>query len=134
MSRDNPENDFESYVLNLRLHMEKIFGRSIKSVCMADVKFKHPNVNKTYKVDIIRFQNHFQIPLPIESLPYLDLFIDPVEGLPRISIFGKNTFSTLIDEPVEPQQLEHLFASLIWGSEITKKGLVVPMQEPVIIQ
>lgn len=132
MSLDNPENDFEQYVLELRLHMEKMFGQSIKSVCMADVKFRHPSVNKVYKIDIIRFQNHFQIPLPIESLPYLDLFIDPVEGMPRISIFGKNNFSTLLDEPVEPQQLEHLFASLIWGSEMTKKGLQVPVQIPVI--
>ena len=132
MSLDNPENDFEQYVLELRLHMEKIFGQSIKSVCMADVKFRHPSGSKIYKIDLIRFQNHFQIPLPIESLPYLDLFIDPVEGMPRISIFGKNNFSTLLDEPVEPQQLEHLFASLIWGSEITKKGLQVPVQIPVI--
>jgi len=132
MTLSNPENPFEEYVTEIRMHMERMFGAQIKSVCIADVDFRHPESDILFKIDLIRFQNHFPIKLPMESLPYLDLFIDPVDNFPRISLFGKNTFTSLLDEPVEPKQLEHLFASLIWGAEITKKGLEVKVSKPVI--
>lgn len=132
MSLSDPVNENEEYINLVRLYMERMFGENIKSVCMADVEFRHPESDEVHTIDIIRFQTHFPIKLPMDFLPYLDLYIDPVDKFPRISLFGKNNFSTLLDEPIHPKELEHLFASLIWGAEFTKKGLQVAVKNPSI--
>jgi hypothetical protein len=127
MTLNDPVSKDEKYILKLRLHMERLFGQQIKSVCISGVDFRHPKSDKLFKVDLIRFQNHFHYPLPMKELPYLDLFIDPVDKHPRISVHGEQNYSTLLEEEVPAQEIEHLFGSLIWGTEMTKKGLVIPL-------
>lgn len=132
MSLVHPKTDKELYVQAIRLHMEKLFGGDLKSVYINNVDFKSPYSEETFKIDLIRFQHHFPIKLPMKSLPYLDVFIDPVSQNPRITLFGEQTFTADLDEPLPPEQLEHLFVSLIWGAEITKKGIKAPVQNIIL--
>lgn len=132
MSLKKPENAKEEYIHTLRLHMEKLFGTELKSVYLSDVEFKSDLIEKTFKIEAIRFQQHFPVLYPVLNLPYLDVFIDPVTNRPRISIQGENPWSSDMEELIPPDKLEHLFCSIIWGAEVTKKGIKVLVRPPVI--
>ena len=132
MSLDNPQNEKEAYVKAIRLYVENFLGTELKSVNLSNQEYRTAESKKTFRIELIRFQQHFSVALPIDNLPYLDLFIDPVTTNPHIKMFGKNSFSSDLEEPVPPQQIEHLFVSLLWGAEFTKKGIKAAVKAPCI--
>lgn len=132
MSLDHPENEKEAYLNSIRIYMERLFGMSLKSMKMNGVNFFPKGSKKASKVELFRFQTHFQIPLPIPT-SYLDVFIHPDTKNPHIILHGEESFETEIEEPVPFEKLEPLFASLIWGAKRTKKGgISILFNRPVI--
>lgn len=132
MSLKKPENVKEEYIHALRLHMERLFGTELKSVYLSDVDFKSDIIEKTFKIETIRFQQHFPVLYPILNLPCLDVFINPVTNKPRISIQGENPWSSDMEELIPPDKLEHLFCSIIWGAKVTKNGIEVHVRPPIL--
>ena len=131
MSLIVPENEKDAYLCAIRLHMEQHFGTELKSVHIPEIKLRFSETD-VYTVEIFRFMQHFPIPLPIH-VPHVDLFIDPITKNPKLVVFGEKQFVSDLEIPIPPERLEHFFASIIWGAEISKKGVLVK-QKPLIVQ
>lgn len=133
MSLLDPVTEQEKYLQEIRLHVEANLGMYLTSVCCHGVDYVPPGAATKKKVDLIRFQHLFPVRLPGNKVPYIDLFLDPDSHGPRM-FFGNSTGVCLaVDVGTPVEDLEPAFAQLVYGAEVSKKGVVTfPVVEKVI--